>query len=269
MLKIVMSAALPDEYRPLKKAIGQWMSYSSKPFRSSIASFADAEIFLIETGMGGARALHALEWISGIKKPDLICSFGFAGGLSEEIQVGDVFLASTFRAKEASKSSQDQESLNFEPSPQLADFCNEKGIRRAGIVSVARAMPKPEINRLLNGSAALVDMESCFAAKFALREQIPFLCFRAISDALRDEIDFDPEAISGSDGRVRVLKVLAALARSPRLIGSFYRAWRRSEKASHNLCTVLASLLQLPPQSIKNMAEHSVLKSASSGSNFA
>ena len=124
-------------------------------------------------------------------------------------------------------------------------------------------MPKLEFNHLLNGSAVMVDMESCFAAEFALQRQIPFLCFRAISDALYDEIDFDPGAIIDAHGRVKILKVLSAILQKPQLLGSFYQAWRRSDEASKNLCNALARFLELPSQSLRQMTERSVLKSIS------
>ncbi|MGV8074392.1 MAG: hypothetical protein AB2L11_07550 [Syntrophobacteraceae bacterium] len=246
MLQILVLAALPDEYRPLRRFPGKTTLLSKKPFRSFVAFFHDIELTIVETGMGGTKANRALHWQITRQRPDLLCSIGFAGGLSESMNVGDVFLGTEFRIKEYAADSMGIESLSFEPSIELDRFCCENGIHKARVISVDRAQPKDLLAALSGGGEALVDMESYFAASFAAHNQIPFLCFRAVSDALGDEIDFDLDAIMDPEGCVHVLKVLLATFRKPRLVKSFYYSWRRSVKASQNLNRVLAKLLMLP-----------------------
>jgi hypothetical protein len=91
----------------------------------------------------------------------------------------------------------------------------------------------------------VLDMESAVVARYALSSGADFLCLGAVSDAAGDEIDFDLDAITDSNGVVRIRKVLSAVMREPRLVRSFYSSWKRSSLAARNLGNVLVKLLEL------------------------
>jgi hypothetical protein len=218
----------------------------------------DKEITLIDTGMGRAMMLRVLEREVKLTPPDLLISMGFAGSLCEDFAVGDVLLGGTFFCFPESGDGfpVKSELLRFEPSPDLTSFCTNRGVKRAQIVTVTRPEPKGPLSRRLREAPSLMDMESYHAARYATEAGIPFLCFRAVSDGLHDEIDFDLNSLTDESGRVRIPAVLAAMALRPRLVRSFYGSWLRSSKAAAHLGEVLAALLRIDGRELRGLGAY-------------
>jgi len=260
MLRIVLIASLPQEYGPLKRLSSPWRLISRKPFKHFTRTLADKELILVEAGMGRARIQEALPWILAKNTPHLILSFGFAGSLYEAFEVGDVFLGDCFIEKEVppdspgSRTSVRGERLVFQASSSLIRFCHDNQVRCARFVTTERPESKLALSRYLGGPPSLVEMETIFTARIALQESIPLLCFRAVSDALEDEIDFDLDAISSPSGNIRLFGVLRTVLREPPLIRSFYDSWKRSRKAGERLAEVLSALVNQPAAELREMA---------------
>jgi hypothetical protein len=134
-----------------------------------------------------------------------------------------------------------------------ADFLAAHGIRPVLALSARGPGDKQILSALALGELAVLDMETSTAAEEALRRQIPFLCFRAVSDALDQDLGFRLEDISDEQGRVRPLRVLATIVKKPSILWAFYRLWRSSSLAAKNLCNSLASFLNLPASELAEM----------------
>lgn len=253
MTKITLLAALPQEYGPLKRLTGPWRLEERRPFPKLTSLSGDKEILLIETGMGKTMILEVLEREVKRSPPDVLVSMGFAGSLCEDFAVGDVALGEILIGLPG-EGPMDSELLRFEPSSRLLGFCAGAEVRRARIVTVARPEPKPPLSMRFQEVPSLMDMESYHVAEAAKEAGIPFFCFRAVSDGLHDEIDFDLDGLIDPSGRVRVSAVLAAVAQHPRLLKSFYDSWRRSAKAARRLGEVLAALLRMPGRDLSELA---------------
>jgi adenosylhomocysteine nucleosidase len=244
-LRIALLFALPQEYTALKRLTAPWKRTRREPFKSFVRQAPPQELLLIESGMGHERMLEALEWLLGWTRPDLVIAAGFAGSLAQDLVVGDVCLGGRFIYCDLQPQSQPRPTINLKVSERLAHFCAEHRIRQAQIVTVNQPEPKPRLARVFRETPSIMDMESYFAGQWCYQNQIPFLSFRAISDGLYDEIDFDLETISDSLGRVQIPLVVASVLKNPQLFRSFYRSWKRSAKAAKNLGRALAGLLNL------------------------
>lgn len=232
---------------PVKRRLGSWKELGRYPFRTFGLSCPDKELLLVETGMGWTSALQALEWAFHVTEHNLIVSFGFAGGLCEEAQVGSVFLARAFIPPKTRTPQSISGSIRLQSSSGLSVFCREHGVQDAQLITVDRVVPKSKITApSLEEGISLVDMESYFLAECALMKGLPFFDFRAVSDGVGDEIDYDIGAITDSSGSVRVSRVLLQVIKKPRLAGSFYASWKRSNMAAHGLGRVLSAFLSLP-----------------------
>ena len=264
MTRVILLAALPQEYGPLKKLVGPWRLVERRPFKKFAHVTEDKEILLVETGMGKAMVLKALEREVKSNPPDLLISLGFAGSLCEDFAVEDVLLGKTLiglsegdhETRQASSYPTESEILRFEPSPHLLGFCRDTGVRQAQIVTVARPESKPPLSLHFKDTQSLMDMESFHVARAAEEAGIPFLCFRAVSDGLHDEIDFDLDRLIDPSGRVRISAVLATVALHPGLVRSFYTSWRRSAKAARRLGEVLAALLRMDGRDLRGLGLH-------------
>lgn len=246
VLKVLLLATLPEEHRYLTKHTGQWRRASRRPYAVFRCSFADKGVTLVETGMGRESFVKALGWATKETLPDIIVSFGFGGSLAEDFAVGLVAMGGGFLHWGRDEGPATREEIrNWFSGGVMLNFCQARNVPIAQIVTVDRPQPKRRLSRYFEGIPSIMDMESYFVARFARENGVPFFCFRAISDGLRHEIEFDLEEIT-TDGRVRIPKVLALLARKPALLKAFYKSWKRSMRAGQELAKILSALLDMP-----------------------
>src|SRR5690242_2970261 len=87
------SAPFLQEFRPQQRFPGCpcWAWFCGPEWLS---------VLVLETGVGTARAEQAMQWLGSTPKlgdvpcrPKVVLSAGFAGGLAEELRVGDIVLA--------------------------------------------------------------------------------------------------------------------------------------------------------------------------------
>jgi nucleoside phosphorylase len=228
--------------------MGLWERASMGSFRAYVRRASEFEAILVETGMGGRRLKDAIDLASGKGPVNLIISMGFAGALSHDFAVGRVFLGDRFMAWGQQHSDNARCNTAYKKLPyELAEFCAANGIQTVQVVTVKECFSKDFLHRRLKDDGpSVVDMESALIARLALERGIPFICLRSISDALSDGIDFNLDEISDIEGRVKILRVVRALVRQPRLLIAFYHAWRRSRIAGRRLEQATANFLALP-----------------------
>ena len=252
-MKIALFSALPHEYAAFKKLGGPWRLRSAKPFRIFSCSFFQNELTLLETGMGKGRLQDAFRRVVGLDRPDLVVSMGFGGSLCPDIEVGQVILGSSILCPEPVAGPVLHGELHPDIHSELSDFCRLNGIGTARLVTLDHPESKSVLRRRFGDSPSMVDMESYFLCRFSLDAGIPFMVFRAVSDGVDDEIDFDLSSISDEAGKVVVGKALAAVIKSPRLVRSFFHLWRKSRKAAQSLAHALAAFLSLPEPELRQM----------------
>ncbi len=259
-MTITILAALPQEYAHFKRLTGRWRNVQAGPFKMSFILRSGIEIMLIETGMGKGPAMEALSAALGSCTPDLIISAGFAGSLCGAAQVGGVFLADRFELHSYDTEVECAESYLQDIPEKMRGFCARYGVGTIRVVTATRPEPKFAASNRWSDRPSLLDMESFYAARSAYPSKTPLLCFRAVSDGLEHEIDFDLGAITDSRGRVKLAAVAAAVLARPRLIKSFGMAWRRSSRAGRRLGEVLFSLLNLPAADLFELVSGCVVR---------
>jgi adenosylhomocysteine nucleosidase len=252
-IQIAMLFALPQEYGCLKRFTAPWLRAGSEPFRSFVRRTPRQELIMLESGMGRDQMLGALKWVLGRTRPDLVIAGGFAGALLPDLKVGDVCLAGAFSTFDRQCAYQDKPIIGLRLSQRLILFCRQHRIRETRIVTVERPEKKRLLRQELGDAASTMDMESYSVARFCYENHIPFFSFRAISDGIGDEIDFDLEAISDERGRVKIPLVLASIVGNPGLVRSYFSSWKRSRKAARNLGKALTGLLHLPSTELRTL----------------
>jgi len=171
-------------------------------------------VALVQFGIGRERAQAAVRAAVERYRPRLIVSAGFSGGLSTDIEGGDLVLAQQiFAVERPVNGSQPNDMPPIAIDRGLLDACAitlEEGLMRytvGNIVSVQQAMPSPrEKDRLSRTTPALlVDMESYWIAEAARQAGVPFLAARVASDELGDTLP-DFERFLDEMGGLRPLK---------------------------------------------------------------
>jgi nucleoside phosphorylase len=219
------------------------------------------DALLIETGMGGAGIGGAVRLALRLGFSDLLLSVGFAGALCEELGVGSVVLGNELLVFPSGSPRGPEECarLTLADSKRVEAFRRGVGISGVRVATLEGRRTKAELHPFFLDAPTIIDMESAFVASEAFNAGIPFLCLRSVSDALEDEIDFDPAEISDAFGKVALGKVLKAIGGRPGLLRSFFALWRQSEAAAHRLAEVLAALFALPPAELALLAGESRL----------
>ena len=247
-MRILLLAALPQEYSPIKKLLPSWRLVGKRPFKKFVCNLPGKEIVLIESGMGPRSAQEALgAELTGFT-PDLLIFSGFAGGLHPDLPVGAVCF--TARTCEISSG----QVFHFRFPDKLIDFMTQNGIRPVLGLSAEQPGNKRTLSALAAGQTAVLDMETATLARIAFHNKIPFVCFRAVSDGLDHDLGFDLSDITDEHGKVRLAGVLVAVIRKPATLKAFYLSWRRSRRAAKNLCRSAAAFLGLPTPVLDEMA---------------
>lgn len=240
-VRILILTALPQEYSHLKKLFPSWRMVRRRPSKKFAFSLPGKEITLVETGMGPNSVKEALSAELTRFSPDLLMFCGFAGGLHPDLAEGAVCY--THSAREISS----EEVFKLRVSKGLSDFIVRNQIRPVLALSCEAPVDKKVLCCAVGEQPAVLDMETATVAEMASQNKIPFVCFRAISDAVDREVGFDLGDISDARGRVRLFSVLGTIIRKPATLKAFYLAWRRSRIAARNLCGSVAAFLHILP----------------------
>lgn len=238
--------ALPRESAPFRREFRPHQRFAGAPVRARFCGPAWLTVLVLETGMGQERTEAALDWLLGEPvlenvpyRPSLILSAGFAGALEEKFQIGDVLLAT-----EVVDAAGNRWPTTWPGELPPGEW--RPPLHRGRLLTTAGMVGNPDEKRALGRvhAAAAVEMESAAVARCCSRKQVPFGCVRAISD--RVDTPLSPRLVSlFADGRVSPWRVLAALARSPRLLGELWSLEKQTRIAAKHLGTALGELLTL------------------------
>src|SRR5205823_5802106 len=141
------------------------------------------EIAIVHTGVGAKYCNERLEILLHKTRPKLVISSGFAGAVSDELEVGDLILAENFSDPELIVTAA-RILANRQPR-------REKLFTTTSIIdSIAE---RNEIARAAD--AAAVDMETGAIVATCKAHGVPLLSLRAISDTARDPFPAPPSVL--------------------------------------------------------------------------
>jgi adenosylhomocysteine nucleosidase len=230
--------ALRREARALLRTFSPQQPLSGAPCRARLCGLPGRMVLMLETGIGAERTRMALEWLLDNYRPKLVLSAGFCGALDEDLQVGDLILATEIV---------DTQSRIWPTTwPDELTRGRAKLVRRGRLLTVSRMLTTPAEKEAhyQRWSAAAVDMESALVAQGCSQAGIPFGGLRAVSDDAHTALS--PRLASLLTGsRASAFRLLAALARSPRLAGELWRLARQTHLAADRLGQAFAELLPL------------------------
>jgi adenosylhomocysteine nucleosidase len=240
---LALMAAITAELRSLKRALQAQEAFAQGACRIFHARFGPTPVLLVQSGMGRENAERALNLLLTRQRIGSLLSIGFAGGLAESIDCGQIILCSSFRCE------QDSGEPVYDADARLLDraqraFEGEPSLRTGRCLTVARPVAGPALRRYAAQTfdAEVADMESYWLARLAARHNIPFLGVRAITDTEHFELcPFD--RCVGPDGRIAVAAVIGALVRRPWHARRAVSIMRRITRAQEALARFVARLI--------------------------
>ncbi len=225
--------SLRRESAPFRRIHRPYQEFWDAPCRTTFCGASGSGVVVMETGVGAPRVRRAVEWalsepvfLDVVLVPRVVICAGFAGALSDELGVGDVFV----------------------PNAVVdSDGCRWPTMMRGShgtLLTLPRMVGDPAEKRRLGEQygAAAVDMESAAVARVCDEHGVPFGCVRVISDDV--ETALSPRLTTLLAGeRVSPVRASAALLRSPALGVEFWRLARNTRFAARRLAAALSDLL--------------------------
>ena len=230
MSKVLVAFALKEEFAPWKRR-HRFDPVSTLPHPVSVTSFGSTDVYVALVGAGApdAQRFHDL---TARFTPSLGIVTGVAAGLKSEWRPGDMLVAQ-------SVSGPDGEAA-ISGDPRLIDLAVQCGAKLAPtLLTLPRIARTIEEKVRLASLGDAADMESLPLMKQWSALGIPSLALRVILDPMEMPMTCDFEAAMDAHGQVRITRILAQLARRPRLLPDFLRL----AKQSHRSLMILARFL--------------------------
>ena len=244
-MRIGIITAPPEETRAVVRAIDGAEKSLINGFVVRHGSCAGHDVVIAEAGMGFQNATAAAKLIHE-SSLDMIVSAGFCGGVSPELQVGDVVVATGL----AVVSEKGLDDVPVKITAFGRDFVASQaaeGRRVFGglFASTPVIMHKKLLASLLPAAAPfpVVEMESAAIALVAVENGIPFSAIRTVSDPFEEELAFSLDEFCDERMRIRIPRVLLTVARTPRIIPQLIRLARNSRVAAASLSRAVERFL--------------------------
>jgi adenosylhomocysteine nucleosidase len=143
----------------------------------------DRQIMIWHTGVGQKHCRLRMNQFLKAERPDFLISSGFAGGMREDLRVGDLILAENFSDRQLLAKA--QQTLTGYKVQAVKMFTSTTIIH-----SIA---DRNEIARANN--AAAVDMETAVIAAACATHGVPMLSLRVITDSLQEPLPTTPPVL--------------------------------------------------------------------------
>ncbi len=238
--RIAIVAAMGEELHSLRQRLSG-VQPVVLPSGSAVGGrLASRQVLLVETGEGAAAAEKGLEALLEEQDIEALIVVGVAGGLSPDLAVGDLVVASSVRDEASTLGSPD--------AALLQQALDSKSVVQGGVVSVDKIVVEPAAKHELwqsvgGGAFQVVDLESATYARLAVERHIPYLVLRAVSDTATEDLPLDFNAFRTSEGRIHRGKVARHLIFHPHLVGPLKDLRSRLKECAVSMANVVEGIL--------------------------
>lgn len=133
MIDAVFITALSEEFNAVRAHLCDRREYTERGTIYEIGTFntdeAQCTVAVVQTGMGNSLSAAATERALNLFKPDFAFFVGIAGGLRDDLKIGDVVAANKVYAYEGGKSG-----VSFQPRPDAPPISHEAEQRANAVV---------------------------------------------------------------------------------------------------------------------------------------
>ena len=244
---VLVFVALNAELHPIRARLADRQALSNSDLNAYRGSISGVPVTLVVTGMGMRRSsISAAQAMDSLTPIDFVVSAGVAGGLRDDLLVGQVVLSE--RLLTSREDDFQPEQTISAPARWVGGFANALGA--AGIpyaagsmMTVRRPIATAADKRRahVQSGAISVDMESAVIALEAERRGLPFVCMRTILDGAREDVV--GARLVDQDGRVRPLTAARALITKPGTIIGAIRLTRNLRLSTYSLASALEAVL--------------------------
>ena len=200
---------------------------------------------MVTSGMGVRRAAEATRSLVEQYHPSVIITFGIAGAVENELEVGDVVLPEAYCRLEGQLPGEIRPLARWpgevrEAARQAIGGLNKRLYLGTAITTNGSQVSQAQLAGLPH---PVLEMETAGIARVASENDIPVRSLRAISDGPDAPIPLDLGQVMDEDANLKVGKMLGVLLRNPKILGQSMRMMRNSALAEkHAAVTLIAAI---------------------------
>jgi adenosylhomocysteine nucleosidase len=248
METIGLIAAMPQESEAFLRCITKWKRAALDPFRGVCFRLRGRNCQLVTSGIGLKRAMDCTNTLLATTNPHLLISFGIAGAVKDDLQIGDVVVPGN--ACMLNRGLLDQSrplaSLSKSAWNAASQVLKPDGARLVAGTAIT-TLGSQDIRQPLEKIAhPILEMETAGIAQVAAENGIPLVSIRGISDGPQAPIPFDLEVVYDEKYNLRIGKILMMVLRSPQIIFQSRQMMRNSRIAADQAARVLVAALSQP-----------------------
>jgi len=245
---IGLIAAMTQESDALLRYIKGWKRIALGSFRGKSFEMSGQTCLLVTSGMGVRRASDATRNLIEMYRPRLLISFGIAGAVEADLEIGDVVTAEAVCRLDQGI-----------PGPLLPlaswsevtrEAIAQELVRRGARLWVGTAVTtggsqvmEDQLGGIMHPMHPILEMETAGIAQVAREKEVPLLSLRAISDGPRAPIPFNLDEIMDEDANLREGRLLKELVRHPKIVFQFKRMMQNTRIAADNAAVALVAVL--------------------------
>jgi adenosylhomocysteine nucleosidase len=245
---ILIFVALKAECGPTRARLVDSGALPGSDLEGYQGRIAGSPIMIVVTGMGMRRSrISAARAMDSLSPVDLIITSGVAGGLRDELTVGEVVLSERLLICRDGDFQPEQaidvrtQCLNqFAAALKACEVSHAVGPTMTTRRPIITAADKQRAH-LQSGGAISVDMESAAIAVEAERRGLPFVCVRSILDTACQEVV--GARLLDQNSRVRPLAAAKALITHPQMILGVAHLLKNLRRSTHSLASTLEAVL--------------------------
>jgi len=221
---VLIAAAMAEEIAPLWTRAETDRAIRVGSCSVRCGRLRDTPVILARTGEGRTRAEQGAALLLDRFDPKLLVVVGIAGGLSPELEAGDIVVAREVR--------DGGEPLRA-PDPGWVGRALRGGRTFAGTaISSSEVLVTPAEKAAARGELpaderATVDLESAAFARAAAARNIPYVVLRAVSDTADERLPLDFNACRDHAGGIRRMAVMRRALLHPASVRGLWRLRRR------------------------------------------
>jgi nucleoside phosphorylase len=234
-MNILVTYAVDPEFDPWRK-LRKFREVAAGDFRIRRTEIGRASVDFIVSGMGPARATHAMDAVGSGEYAICIAS-GFAGSLRPELGISTIVIPSVVRQAGAPNSISCDAQL-------VAEGISAGGKAIAALVSSDRIATTVAEKARLGEFGDAVDMESLTVLSAVQRRNIRSVAIRVVSDRHDQAMPVDLSTTVDEHGQVSIGRVLKMVAGSPGQISALMKLGRESKAAADVLARFLEAYVE-------------------------
>lgn len=240
---IAVVAALGIELGGLEDRLQALRVFHGHGFLVRLGLLRNRPVMLVTTGVGPAAAAKAVDSVLAAHRPQWVVSAGFAGGLQPGLAHGD--LVAPDALVDAAGRVLPVAAASLLPSA-VAENLRGGSLRVGRLLSVDRLARTPQEKHTLaeRHQALAVDMETFAVAEACLRQGVPMIPLRVITDAAEDELPRELDRLLQPQSAARRLgAALRAIVQRPSTVKDFYRLHETAVAGADRLAEAVETLV--------------------------